>query len=160
MICIAYRNEWQATDSDTLHIMRFNATTFLAQDRISIPGVVTGNTDRVVDFVCWGDSTSLAVNMSNGRIVIINGETSPTALPEMGTDLDPITQIDPSRQYVSVDHSQPLTMRIVDSIGRQVRTAVRTEHLFIGDLVMGHYILQLHDPHSGRQWCSRFTLAR
>jgi len=140
--------------------MRFNSTTFLAHDRISIPGVVTGNSDKVVDFVCWGDSTSLAVNMSNGRIVIIDGVDLTAALPEIGTDHGPVSRIDPNGQFVSVGYTRPLTVRILDSNGRQVRMAVRTDHLFIGDLIMGHYFLQIQDLQGGRQWCSRFTVAR
>jgi len=84
LICIAFL---KPATSDTLRILRFDIETLLAQDAIDVPMIGSG-WRQAEQVLCWGPDLRYAVKVSNGTMVIINGEILPTSTADEQRTMD------------------------------------------------------------------------
>lgn len=139
MIVFAYRDSvW----NDTLHLVRYDRATYEAVDRIAIPDVALPGQwlALVQDLVCWGPASQYAVNMSNDRIVIIDG-IIPTSI---GTQRARVAfRHDGSRLWF--DHPGLNTVELFDGLGRGVASSFQGGAVDISGLLTGTYIVRATD---------------
>lgn len=77
LICAAFRKGFS---TDTVRILRFDLETLVAQDAIDL--VVPAAGAQVQQILCWGPGARYVVSLSNGALVIINGEALPTRVDD------------------------------------------------------------------------------
>jgi hypothetical protein len=140
LIVIAHRN---SELNDTLRLIRFNAQTLVAQDviKVGVPG--TGNL-QVSELICWGPNGRYAISTSNGKLVIINGDTIPTELAGPVANSNDL-QIHVSADQLWVDAKVQLRLELLDLQGRVLERSDGSGRLAIGELAAALYVVRFSD---------------
>lgn len=140
LLCIAHRN---SDLNDTLRIIRFNAQTLVAQDviKVAVPG---SGALQVNELLCWGPNGRYAISTSNGKLVIINGETIPTQLVgQVAGPSDFLVRLSAEQLWVETDI--PLRLELLDLQGRVLRQSDGKGRLGIGELAAALYVVRFCD---------------
>lgn len=140
---------------DTLYLMRYSRASFLPVDVIKVPGVFPqGAWGSVVDLVCWGPNTQYAANLSNDRIVIIDGVIT-TSIPALTAPLG--MRHDGHRLWLTDPGS--VRIELFDSVGRQLAAANNTNSVDISGLSAGTYSVRAWNENRSVMG-GRFALVR